>query len=257
MKKMRVINLFSGSSGNCTYVECCGTELLIDAGGSAKKIGAALNEIGTSPDRIRGIFITHEHSDHVSALRVLEKNYQIPVFLSSRSAQRIKDVGEIDRNRLYLYDGDFGVKIGGVSVRGFRVPHDSVCCYGYIMEGEGHRAGIVTDIGEANRDVEENLCGCDLLVIEANHDESMVKNGPYPSDLKQRILSGKGHLSNENCGLLAAKLERYGLKRLLLAHLSEENNTAEAALETVRGHLGNGVKVMTSSKEEARVLFDA
>ena len=231
---MKITTLFSGSSGNCTLVECENAKFLVDGGGSCKKICTALNECGTSVDEINAMFITHEHCDHVSALRVLLKKHKIPVYVKKKCAFASPLYELISGNNIRCVENELDEIIGGVRIIGFNVRHDSLGCFGYTFEENGVKAAVVTDIGKADGRVLEHLRGCGLAVLEANHDAVMVKNGPYPEDLKKRILSDSGHLSNENCALLVAELAKYGLRSVLLAHLSEENNDPSVAEKTVK-----------------------
>ena len=256
---MRIVNLFSGSSGNCTYIKCGGAEILIDAGGSAKKITDGLRLIGTGPENIDAVFVTHEHSDHISALRVLDRKYGIPVYISLKSALAAGVCSLVDCDRLMYRDGNFSVKIKDALVTGFSVPHDSAYCYGFTVRGDGHRAAVVTDIGKVTDSVADELCGCDVAVIEANHDPDMLKYGSYPPDLKRRILSDNGHLSNGDCGKIACRMAENGLKALMLAHLSEENNLPERALDAVRAHLCGvrpDLKIVAASSCEITELIN-
>ena len=256
---MRIVNLFSGSSGNCTYIKCGGAELLIDAGGSAKRIADGLRLIGTGPENIDAVFVTHEHSDHISALRVLDKKYGIPVYISLKSALAAGVYSVVDCDRLMYRDGGFSVAVKGALVTGFIVPHDSAYCYGFTVCGDGHRAAVVTDIGRVTDQVADELCGCDVAVIEANHDTDMLKRGSYPPDLKRRILSDTGHLSNGDCGKIACRMAENGLTALMLAHLSEENNEPDRALDTVRAHLcgvRSDVKIVAASRYEITELIN-
>lgn len=235
MSELSVISLFSGSKGNCTLVTAGGDRILIDAGKTAKAVVSALESVGCGMGGISAVFVTHEHCDHVSALPVLAKKYGIPVHMTEKSAKAmtIPDGCPL-KNCLTVHGGEFSVTLpGGAEVTAFSVPHDSRECVGYRISYSGSSVGIVTDIGYVTEKVYTMLSGCETVMIEANHNCEMVRKGSYPEALKQRILSGGGHLSNDACAALVSMLCAGGTRHIILAHLSEENNTPEAALETV------------------------
>ena len=245
---MRAVSLFSGSSGNCTLVDTGDTKLLIDAGGSAKAVCEALERVGCRIEQIKDVFITHEHSDHTHALNVLLKKHPMRIHMTKRTAEAMN----IEKgSQLYLcavvYDGEFETSVADCTVRAFTVPHDSESCVGYRIDRGDESVGIVTDIGYVTQRVYDCLCGCLDVMIEANHDREMVRCGCYPAALKRRILSGGGHLSNDDCAEISGALARQGTKRIHLMHLSRENNTPDRALDAVRGATDPyGVKVTVS-----------
>lgn len=255
---MKVISLFSGSSGNCTLVDLGGRCLLIDAGGSAKAIGEALLGLGYSLDAVTDIFITHEHGDHTHGLSVLTKKHPIPVHMTERSAKAlgVKEGTPLHRC-LVVHDEEFICELDeNTVVEAFAAPHDSAHCVGYRVSCEGCAVGIVTDLGYVTQRVYDRLVGCDAVMIEANHDKEMVRCGNYAPSLKQRILSGGGHLSNDDCAEIAAALARKGTKTFLLAHLSRENNTPETALDVVRRSLASyEATVIAAKPDEVTVLL--
>ena len=235
---MRVISLYSGSSGNCTLIEAGENTFLVDAGGSAKALATALESIGSGIDRVSDIFITHEHSDHTHALSTLIKKHPCRVHITDPSVKAIID-------------------IGGCNILAFPVPHDSRACVGYKFTYGDTSIGVVTDIGYVTQPVYDNLCGCQAVIIEANHDREMVRCGSYPAVLKARILSGGGHLSNDDCAEISGAWARQGTKKLMLAHLSEENNTPTIALETVKKATDPyGVDVCAAKRDEPTVLIE-
>ncbi|MBQ0124924.1 MAG: MBL fold metallo-hydrolase [Clostridiales bacterium] len=227
-------SLFSGSSGNSFFVGDGKTNVLIDAGVCASKISSALGEIGVSLPDISAIFVTHEHSDHVCGLEVIEKHYEIPVYMKEKCARAfIKSPASSVLRNSRLYHDNFAVKIGNFEIKSFSTPHDSADSVGYTVDFGNGKIGICTDTGHISSEMLENLTGCDAALIEANHDVEMLMRGPYPAWLKERILSDTGHLSNENCAILAKALFESGTKSLMIGHLSKENNTPEAARDTV------------------------
>lgn len=233
---MRIVTLYSGSGGNSVYIEAAGEAILIDAGKNARALCNSLSSIGADIGSIKAIFITHEHNDHISALNVLSKRHCIPIHMTEYSAVKfdfMKDAAA--RERIVRHDIEYEETVGGMCVRSFRTPHDSLMSVGYRVEfsdAEGkHAIGVATDMGYVSETVRRSLYGCEAVVLESNHDVEMLEMGSYPYDLKKRILSKRGHLSNAESAELAAELVGGGARGFLLAHLSEENNTPDLALD--------------------------
>ena len=230
---MRFLTLYSGSGGNAAYVKSGETEILIDAGKTARRLCTALKDIGTSIENIDAIFITHDHTDHTSALEMLMKKHKIPIHVTEKSAEifdgeRFSSV----RENIVAHSPLFEVKIGNICVRSFLTSHDSRMSVGYRIDSDGGMSlGLATDLGYVTNGVHDALVGCRAVILEANHDVDMLKLGPYPRFLKERILSKRGHLSNEASANLAAALAGSGTTDFLLAHLSAENNTPSHALD--------------------------
>ena len=229
---MRFLTLYSGSGGNCAYIESDTTAILIDAGKSARRLCAALTEIGSAISKIDAIFITHDHADHTSALESLTKKHKIPIHITERSAavfsgERFNTVNE----NIVCHPPLFEVTVGDITVRSFTTSHDSLMSVGYRFEIGGISLGRATDLGYVTDAVREGLSGCSAIILESNHDVEMLRTGPYPRFLKERILSKRGHLSNSDSAIFAAELAERGTKSFLLAHLSGENNTPAAALD--------------------------
>ena len=240
MSENRIVSLYSGSGGNCIYIRAAGTSILIDAGKSARSLCAGLCEIGADPDGISAIFVTHEHSDHVSALEVFTKKHALPVHLPLGCVERLTGRGSSQhlQDRLICHPPVYCEQVGALTVTSFPTPHDSRCSVGYritFQDGEGvHSFGIATDIGYVTDEIREGLRGCEAVVLESNHDVDMLMKGPYPYDLKQRVRSRRGHLSNRDCADFAATLAANGTRAILLAHISKENNHPELALDETR-----------------------
>ena len=233
---MQITVFASGSSGNCLLVSADSTNLLIDAGISMRRVQSGLAQIGHSMQDIGGVLITHEHSDHISGLRMLAKYHHTPVYAPRTVANRLRGMlPEIEEDLHVIPVGEsFG--LGGLSVRAFHTPHDTDESVGYRVEGTGVFA-LATDMGCVTEEVFASLRGADTVLIESNHDEEMLRYGPYPVYLKRRILSDHGHLSNENCAKLARMLAESGTMRIVLGHLSRENNRPELALAAARAAL--------------------
>lgn len=228
-------SLFSSSSGNSTYIGTSQGGILIDVGVSAKKTADALKNIGISPDSIAAIFVTHEHNDHINGVRVFAERHGTKVYASSGTLAGMEDAGAITGKMSVDVIPYEGTEAGGVFVRPFRTPHDSRESTGFtIVTPDSKRLAVATDIGEVTDTVMNAIYGCDLVLLESNHDVGMLRNGPYPYFLKERILSNHGHLSNESCAETAVKLMESGTTRFVLGHLSKENNIPALAFETTR-----------------------
>lgn len=231
----KVVPLFSSSSGNSVYVKYGDDEILIDAGASCKMIEEALNIIGSSLMNIKAVFVTHEHSDHVRGLEAICKKYNIPVYIDKNALDGIAkiEMREAVKRCAELCSAGDTVNVGEICANIFKTPHDACSSVGYRFNfSDGSAFGYATDIGYITRGIASNLFGCDTVVLESNHDTQMLVKGPYPYYLKQRILSDKGHLSNEACSEFVPHLYSRGTKKVILAHLSEHNNTPELAYNT-------------------------
>lgn len=238
-KEMQICTIASGSSGNCVYIGDDETHILVDAGVSRKRIVEGLKSIGVTPDMLSGIFVTHEHSDHIKGLRLMEKMFGVPVFATEGTLQGIRDAFP-DSDSIFVPDkitrikAEESIRVKSMKITPFSISHDAREPVGFTVESRGKKTGIATDLGKYDDCIIGHLEGSNILVLEANHDVSMLETGPYPYVLKQRILSDKGHLSNDSSGRLVSGLLWGGLECLCLAHLSHENNYPELALQTVR-----------------------
>ena len=233
---MRLFTLASGSGGNCCLVSDGACHVLVDAGISLRRIRAGLAVCGLTPDELSGLLVTHEHSDHVSGLAMLAKYHDIPVFAPRTVTNHLRwSLAGVEPHFYELRPGT-QTELGSLRVTAFHTPHDTPESVGYRLEG-GVTVGICTDLGYVTDEVRDTLSGCDAALLESNHDEVMLRNGPYPVHLKRRISSERGHLSNAHCGPLAASLAVNGARYILLGHLSRENNRPALALDAVRGAL--------------------
>lgn len=227
---MQVAVLASGSRGNATFIELDGKKLLIDAGISARRIRQELEGIGQSIEELDGVFITHEHGDHISGLVTLTKKYGVQVYSRPETFRAMSCYSELPIECINpIIDR---VRLDRVTVRAFDIPHDAANPVGYVVQGSS-RCVVATDMGFVDSSLQELLEGARVMVLETNHDVEMLKNGSYPYSLKKRILGARGHLSNRDAALAVAGLKRRP-KKLLLAHLSESNNRPELARETVQ-----------------------
>jgi phosphoribosyl 1,2-cyclic phosphodiesterase len=252
----RLITLYSGSSGNSTLVSTGNTSILIDAGKSARTLCNALNSVGSDIRNISAIFITHEHSDHISALETISKKYGIPIHMTEQSAKKLDRYSDSSvQSCLVRHNVLFEEKVGDMTVASFRTPHDSLMSVGYRIEfsdeNGDHALGVATDIGHVTKDITDGLSGCEAVVLESNHDEQMLEDGPYPYYLKLRIRSSKGHLSNSDSACLASILAENGTRGFILAHLSRENNLPELAYDEAHSAISDpSVKIRIAHPDE-------
>lgn len=233
--------LASGSSGNSTIIgDSEGNNFLVDCGISCKRIINSVTELSVSPESIKGIFITHEHTDHINGLMMLMKKYRIPVFASLGTLSEIAKGKNFDssyKKIMYKVNVNRPFYFNDFKVNCFNIPHDAAEPLGFSFEKYDTKVSVCTDFGVVTDEIEEGLKGSNALVIEANHDERLLEAGRYPFRLKRRILGDTGHISNENSGKLITKLWNEDMKHIFLGHLSDENNMPELALETVRCEL--------------------
>ncbi len=243
--KNKIISLFSSSSGNSALVTDGDTNILVDAGVSANRIVKALETVNMDICEIDAILITHEHTDHIKAVATLSNKYNIPVFANEKTMLKsVELMGQIyDRNTKIIEAGKpFSVR--SMEVTGFLTPHDAVSSMGYTFLSDEGYMSVATDTGCISKALLNNLSKSEIVLIEANHDIKMLKEGRYPYQLKKRILSDSGHLSNDKCAWLATQLAIWGTKRIILGHLSEHNNTPELAYNVASKMLGdNGIAV--------------
>lgn len=236
-KRLKAYTLFSSSKGNCTYVEYGEDRMLIDAGVSCRLISSALSSVGADIRAIDAVFVSHEHSDHTKGLQVLSKRCRLPIYTDALCMQLIA-VGcpEAQEHLVPVEAGDT-VYIGDIKVEIFPTSHDSVRSFCYRITAGDSCLGFATDTGCVSEEVQNAVFGCDGVVIESNYDEEMLQNGPYCAFLKKRIAGKRGHLSNGECACLAPVLARCGTRSIVLAHLSETNNTPALAYSASRGKL--------------------
>lgn len=230
----KLCTLYSGSSGNSTYLENeSGAALLVDVGKTMKATREALAEMDRSLENVKGILLTHEHIDHIKGLKVLTKHYPMPIYGRGPTLAYLAqhDLVAPSCQLIELTEGEN--TIADFGIRYFDTPHDSVCCCGYqVTYSGGQTAAITTDLGYIDDTVVDTIAGCDTILIESNYDEKMLDFGPYPYYLKRRIKGSGGHLSNAACSKVLPRLVEAGAKHIILGHLSEQNNLPALALET-------------------------
>lgn len=226
--------LYSGSSGNCAYIEEDGHYLLVDMGKSSRITQTALRELGAAPDGLEGILVTHEHIDHVRGLGVFLKQRSVPVYGCAATLDYLADRGMVPPNAELVELEGREDDVGGFGVQSFATSHDSVACCGYrVTTPKGRVLAIATDLGFVSDEVLANLLLADAVALEANYDLHMLMTGPYPYYLKTRIASKRGHLCNDESAETLFRLLENGCERFALCHLSEENNAPELVKRTV------------------------
>lgn len=225
----RFCTLCSSSSGNSTYVGTAEHGVLIDCGTNNKQLTNALNNLEISPDGIKAIFITHEHDDHVSALRVFAGKRKIPVYATGGTLSGLLGKGILDGSFPYEKMPEEGIRIEDMFISNFHTSHDAKESCGYKIELPDRTLGICTDTGEMTGEILRQLEGCDLVLLESNYDETLLDFSCYTLALKARIRSRLGHLSNPMCADTARQLFEMGVRRFVLGHLSRENNSPDRA----------------------------
>ncbi len=234
---MRMMSIASGSSGNCIYIGSENTHILVDAGISGKRVNEGLHEIGLDISDISAILITHEHADHIDGLGVLLRKKNVPVYASFGTIQEIRryrKLGKLDEMEFHEISADEDFNIADLNIHSVKISHDALQPLAYTVESGGHRCGVVTDLGTYDDYIISNFQNLNAVLLESNHDIRMLEVGTYPYQLKRRILSDKGHLSNEAAGRLLDSVLNPDMKAVLLGHLSHENNYPQLAYESVR-----------------------
>lgn len=255
----------SGSSGNCYLIRTNSTALLVDVGISGKKILAGLNATETPEEQVKGVLVTHEHIDHVKSLRVISKKLpEAKTYANVGTWTQIEEKVPEEQRKVFITGESFS--IGDIRVKPFKISHDAVEPVGFSFFSEGKQISIVTDTGYITEEIFDEMKQADILALEANHDENMLKVGRYPWNVKQRILGKTGHLSNVAAGnCLCRLLDECCSKprRVLLAHLSRENNFPEMAYQTIKNvleeseyYLGKQLQINTMMKDEISTIYE-
>ncbi len=228
--ELRFSPLFSGSSGNAIYVGCGNTHILVDAGLSGTRITNELAKIGLHPSQLSAILVTHEHSDHAQGVGVLSRKYRLPVYATEGTWDGMQGkIGNIDSCFRCMVEPEQDFYLDGMNIMPFSTPHDANQSVGYAFECGGARFAIATDLGCIKKGWMNHVRGAHAVLLESNYDPDMLQAGPYPYDLKRRILSSRGHLCNDDAGSCALELVRSGTRHIVLGHLSKENNFPELA----------------------------
>jgi len=233
---MRFCVLGSGSRGNATFVECGSTRLLIDAGFSGREIERRLGEIDVAAESLSAILITHEHGDHVRGAAVLSRRHRLPVFVNEATLAAAGPALEKLHARCLFAAGSAFV-FQDLRIHPYSVSHDAADPVGFLVSGHGFVLGYCTDTGVVSRLMRHRLGNCHGLVLECNHDPDLLKNGPYPPALQQRVRSRSGHLANSEAADFLSSILHAGLEHVVLAHISETNNRPTMAREAICGVL--------------------
>ncbi len=254
----RITVLASGSKGNAAVIRTGGQAFLIDVGISCRQLTERLAQAGMRPEDLSGVLLTHEHNDHVKGLPVFCRKYQLPIFANERTWQSMPKKSELERSCCRLLPKK--LVSGALEITPFAVPHDAASTVGYVFKSGGSKCTYLTDVGFVTDEVRQNVADADVLILEANHDVEMLKNGSYPQVLQQRILGTRGHLSNVSAGWLLAQMDRLP-EEVFLAHLSQENNRPSLALKTVRdiltaNEVGETTKIYLTSQENIVKNYD-
>ena len=260
---LQISILASGSSGNAIYVESENTKLLVDCGLTGKKTEGLLRQIDRRPEDLDVILVSHEHSDHIHGVGVMSRKYDLDIYANDKTWQAMsKKLGKIKTEHKYLFNTDETMTIGDIDILSFGVSHDAIDPQFYTFQKNNKQFVILTDTGYVSDRMRDSLKNADAYLIESNHDVSMLRMGKYPWPLKQRILSDKGHLSNEDGALALADLIGNKTKRVYLGHLSRENNMKEIARDTAKEILTRkdmGVNhdffIYDTDPDEAQPLF--
>ncbi len=233
----RICTLASGSKGNSTYISTADGDILIDAGISAKSLLSAIDQVGNISS-LRAIAITHTHSDHTNGLKPFLNKVKIPLIASSDTLNELAASSLIPPDIQTIVADNGIVTLGNIAIDFFNTSHDAKGSGGYVITmPDGRRVGVCTDLGIMTDNVRQKLLGCSAVLIESNHDVEMLRRGPYPANLKLRILSDEGHLSNNACAVELPALLNSGTTRIILGHLSAENNTPVLARQSAQATL--------------------
>ena len=249
---MRFSVLASGSGGNACYIETDNSKILIDAGLSCRELIRRLEILEVKPVHLDALVITHEHLDHIKAAGPISRRFSIPVYINEPTMQKVKSaMGRIAD--LVSFDTGRNIKVKDIIIETFTKCHDAADPVGLVISSNGSRLGIITDVGRSTRLIEDRLKGCRALIIEFNHDEMMLEEGPYPLNLKRRIRGPEGHLSNRDAGELLKVISHGELKHVVLAHISEKNNLPEKAFCAANAVLTecglDSIEILVSSQD--------
>lgn len=225
--------LFSSSSGNSSLICSREANILVDVGVTGSLMEEAFEKLNKDLANVDGILVTHEHLDHIKGIGVISRRYNIPIYANAETWEAMSaKIGKISiHNQKIIDNNDFFIK--DLCISPFELSHDAANPYGYTMENQDGKVSILTDTGKVNSKIYDYLDKSSVVILESNHDEQMLKEGPYPYSLKKRILSTKGHLSNNDAGKVALELYRHNVRNIILGHLSSHNNRKDLAKETV------------------------
>ncbi|MCK9176003.1 MAG: MBL fold metallo-hydrolase [Desulforhopalus sp.] len=246
--------LGSGSKGNCVYVESGETAVFIDAGFSGRQILLRLGAVGRDASLVRAICLTHEHSDHINGAGIISRKLEIPVYGNKGTLKNgRKKMGRLFRT--VPFETGEHLEIGALSIHSFAISHDTADPVGFVVSDGKSSLGYLTDTGKTTCLMDTRLAACNGLILEFNHDLEMLKNGPYPLPLQQRVRSSRGHLCNEDAAEFLAGVQSCVLRHVVLAHLSEKNNLPRLAQQAAGAVLNAGVELHTASQSEPLAMI--
>ena len=252
--RLAICVLASGSKGNAIYVSDGQTAILVDAGLSGREIERRMQSQGLRAEELSALVLSHEHADHIHGVGVLSRRYRLPVYITPKTADAAYRLGRLSQTVHFECGNTF--HIADLEIHPFSLSHDAEDPAGFTIRSNGLKLGIVTDLGVVTSVVREHLKGCHALVLEANHDDTMLINGPYPWPLKQRIRSRMGHLSNTDSSNLLSDILHDRLQHVILAHLSETNNTPAEVLRSVGPALtGSGTRLHVAQQHQCSELI--
>ncbi len=247
-----ITSLNSGSNGNCYYVGNQTEAVLIDVGISCKETEKRMDRLGIPMNRIKALFITHEHTDHIKGVEVLSEKHQLPVYITDKTLQKCPI--QINPRLVKSFKPYQTIQVGELVVNPFPKRHDASDAHSFTVSGHGVTVGVLTDIGTACDHVVTHFSQCQAVFLEANYDETMLEHGKYPYFLKSRIRGGHGHLSNRQALELFLNHKHAQLSHLILAHLSKDNNCPEKVEQLFKMHAGTTEVVVASRYEESRLF---
>ena len=261
--ELRFAPLFSGSSGNSVFVGSEAGQVLVDAGVSASRLINEMKRLGIDPGSLQALLITHEHIDHIRGAGVLSRKLDLPIYATAGTWAAMEGkLGAVAEKNIRVIEREQDFFIGGIDIQAFPTPHDAAESVGYAFAVDGKRFAVATDLGCVRDSWLNYVRGADAVLLEANYDPDMLQAGPYPYELKKRIMSRKGHLSNDDAGKTAAELISHGAKQIVLGHLSKENNFPELAersctfvLETEGIIPGEDAFLCVARRDEATGMF--
>lgn len=246
-----ITSLNSGSNGNCYYIANDTEAVLVDAGLSCRETEKRMRRLDLSMDKVKALFISHEHGDHIRGVESIAAKHKLPVYITAETFRQSKL--RIDSSRVFSFQAYTSIHIGGLSVMAFPKFHDAIDPHSFVISGNGVKVGVFTDIGATCSHVIDNFSECHAVFLEANYDADMLENGRYPYHLKKRIRGGHGHLSNTEALELFLAHRPGFLSHLLLSHLSKDNNDPDLALRMFTAHARNTNVVVASRYEESAI----
>ena len=265
MVEFRLCPIASGSSGNCTFIQAGERKILVDIGISGKKVTEGLSLIDIDPTTIEGIFITHEHVDHIRGVGIFSRKYDTPIYATQRAWDKMlaeNMLGAVKEHNIKILEKEKYLQLEALQILPYGIYHDAVDPVGYIFEYEGKKITLATDIGMIDERIKEYLQGSNGILLEFNHDISMLEAGGYPFYLKKRILSDVGHLNNELAAQTLGEIYHSEMKWAILGHLSKENNvpdlaylTAKQALEEKNIRIGEDIEVCVAKRDTISPIY--